>query len=142
MILYQLVCTDGHEFEAWFRDGTTYDKQSASGDVSCPHCGDTGVSKALTALHVSTKPAAGDSSEKRARELATQILQAVEKSRQHVEENFDYVGDHFAEEARRIHYGETDERDIYGEATSEETDDLREEGIKIFRLPPKIRRNG
>ncbi|MEQ8196210.1 MAG: DUF1178 family protein, partial [Rhodospirillales bacterium] len=116
MILYQLVCSDGHEFEAWFRDSATYDKQSVCGDVACPFCGDTGVSKALTALHVSTK-SSGNSAEKRARELAAQILQAVDKGRQHVEENFDYVGDQFADEARRIHHGETEERDIYGEAT-------------------------
>ena len=140
MILYQLACHGGHEFEAWFRDSASYDKQCTSGDVVCPFCGDRDVVKALTAPYISTK-GSSKPAEKRARELAMQILNAADKTRKHVEENFENVGDKFAEEARRIHYGESDERDVYGEATLDEAVDLTEEGIKTFRLPPKIKRN-
>ena len=140
MILYQLACHEAHEFEAWFRDSASYDKQCVSGNVVCPFCGDRDIVKALTAPYVSTKNSSKPA-EKRARELAMQILHTAEKTREHVEENFENVGDKFAEEARRIHYGETDERDIYGEATLDEADDLTEEGIKTFRLPPKKKLN-
>lgn len=140
MILYQLACHEGHEFEAWFHDSKTYDTQCESGDIVCPFCGDRDIVKALTAPYVSTK-SSSKPAEKRARELAMQILHAAEKSREHIEDNFENVGDKFAEEARRIHYGETDERDIYGEATREEAKDLTEEGINVFRLPPKKRLN-
>ena len=141
MILYQLACHEGHEFEAWFGDSVSYDAQCESGDIVCPFCGDRDIVKALTAPYVSTK-GPSKQGDKRARELAMQILHAADKSREHIENNFEDVGDKFADEARRIHYGETDERDIYGEATTDEADDLTEEGIKVFRLPPKKRLNG
>lgn len=141
MILYQLSCAGGHQFEAWFRDGATYDKQSAAGVVDCPFCGDNRVIKAPTAPHLSRRANNQDAAEARAKEVAEQILKAVNRLRENVEENFDYVGDKFAEEARRIHYGETDERGIYGEATNEETSDLDDEGIEYYRLPTPPRRD-
>jgi hypothetical protein len=73
--------------------------------------------------------------------VAEKILEAVDCLREEVEENCDYVGDGFAEEARRIHYGETEEHDIYGEATDQETSELDEEGVDFFRLPFPRRRN-
>lgn len=84
MILYQLACHEGHEFEAWFRDSKTYEKQCKSGDIVCPFCGDRDIVKALTAPYVSTK-GSSKPAEKRARELAMQILQAADKSREHIE---------------------------------------------------------
>ena len=79
--------------------------------------------------------------EKRAREVAEQILDAASKLREVVEENCEYVGDEFAEKARAIHYGETEERDIYGETTDQEAEDLDEEGIKFSRIPKLTRRS-
>ena len=140
MILYRLTCGDGHQFEAWFRDGATYDSQSASGDVECPFCGSNHVSKAPMAPHLAT--AKKITAEVRAREVAEQILQAVNKLHRHVEENCEYVGDEFAEEARAIHYGEAEERDIYGEATEAEAMDLDMEEIEFYRLPQRPRRDG
>ncbi len=145
MILYQLACSEGHEFEAWFRDSATYDEQRVTGDISCPYCGDDQVVKALTAPHVarsnSEKSIQTQTPEARAHELASHILRAVKKVREDVEASSDYVGDQFAEEARRIHYGETEERNIYGEATTEEADELDDEGIEFYRLPNYPRRN-
>ncbi len=141
MIVYQLGCRHGHQFEAWFRDGATYDKQSAAGIVECPYCGNSHVVKALTAPHLGKGSDRPEAAETRARVVAEQILRSVGRLRQSVEENFEYVGDKFAEEARRIHYGETDERGIYGEATDEETSDLDDEGIEYYRLPSTHRRN-
>lgn len=144
MILYQLKCQRGHAFEAWFLNGATYDSQQASGDVSCPHCGTTGVTKAPMAPNIPRRPS--DSSEapgveRRAREVAEEILEAVDGLRQEVEKNCDYVGDEFAEEARRIHYGEVEERGIYGEASDDEAEDLDDEGVEFFRVPFFRRRN-
>jgi hypothetical protein len=144
MILYQLKCHRGHAFEAWFLNGATYDSQQASGDVSCPHCGTTGVSKAPMAPNIS-RGRSGSSqdlkSEYRAQEVAEKILEAVDGLREEIEENCDYVGDEFAEEAKRIHFGESEERGIYGEATEEEADDLDDEGVEFFRFPSTRRRN-
>ncbi len=149
MILYQLKCQRSHDFEAWFLNSATYDSQFESGDVSCPHCGTTDVSKAPMAPNIARRQNAGQgsmsgppSSETRAQEVAEKILEAVDGLREEVEENCDYVGEDFAEEAKRIHYGETEEHDIYGEATDEEASELDEEGVDFFRLPFPRRRNG
>lgn len=140
MILYRLTCGDGHQFEAWFLDGATYDSQSASGDVECPFCGSVQVSKAPMAPHLAT--AKKKTAEVRAREVAEQILQAVNKLHRHVEKNCEYVGGEFAEEARAIHYDEAEERDIYGEATEGEAMDMDMDGIEFYRLPQRPRRDG
>jgi len=73
--------------------------------------------------------------------VAREVLDAVESIRQHVEDNCDYVGNDFADEARKIHYGEADERGIYGEATAEDNQALDEEGIEVFRIPTGPRRD-
>jgi len=80
------------------------------------------------------------SHESRAREVAERILEAAVEMRKEVEENCDYVGDQFAYEARKIHYGEADERGIYGEASDEETQKLDDEGIDVIKLP-NVRKN-
>ena len=145
MILYQLKCRQDHEFEAWFLNSAAYESQQASCDVGCPFCGTTEVTKAVMAPNLSPgrSPSCGDSgrSEERAKRVAEKILEAVNDLRENVEEHCDYVGDEFAEEARRIHYGDGEERVIYGEATDEEAEDLDEEGIDFFRLPFLRRRN-
>ncbi len=144
MILYQLKCQQGHDFEVWFLNSATYDSQQASGDVSCPHCGTISVTKAPMAPNIArgrSGNSSGPDAEHRAHEVAEKILEAVDGLRRDVEDNCDYVGDEFAEEARRIHFGETDERGIYGEASEEEAEDLDDEGIDFFRLPFTRRRD-
>ena len=141
MIRFQLKCCEGHEFEAWFHDGASFEKQRAGGSVECPFCGTTDVGKALMAPSLGRNAGKKTTDEDRAREVARKILRAVNNLRDHVEDNCEYVGDQFAEEARRIQYGETDERDIYGEATSEESTELDEEGIEFFHVPWAPRRD-
>ncbi len=148
MIVYQLRCSNGHEFEAWFRDSVTYDQQVKDGDVVCPQCGDVQVCKALMTPNIAPSrkrapgsPEESDRAERRAKEVAEQILEAVGSIRSHVENNFDNVGDEFAEEAKRIYYGEAEERSIYGSATNKEAEELDEEGIEFYRLPPTDRRD-
>ena len=135
MILYRLRCSDGHEFEAWFKDAASFDDQSAAEAVSCPVCGDAKVVKAPMAPRLA-KHHGDDKAQKedQVREAAKQMFATMEAVRKHVEENCDYVGDKFAEEARKIHYKETDERAIYGEATDDEAAELNDEGIKFQRV--------
>ncbi len=143
MIQYRLKCTNGHRFDAWFLDGATYDRQSAVGGISCPFCGDDQIGKAPMAPNLarSKNDKQIEPAELRATEVAERILNAVNRLRKKVEENCEYVGDNFAEEARSIYYGETEKRGIYGEASEQETVDLEEEGIEFFRIPIVPRRN-
>ena len=145
MILYQLRCSDDHRFEAWFRDSSAYDEQEKKTQISCPVCGDAHIAKAPMAPNISSPksgsgPKAG-SGDARARAVAERILKDVGRIRKHVEENCDYVGDKFAEEARRIHYGDSEDRGIYGEASREEADDLAAEDIEVWPLPLAKRRD-
>ena len=128
MILFDLRCKDGHGFEAWFRDSAAYDDQAAAGDLACPVCGSAQVSKALMAPAVISRPKidAGQ---------AAEMMRVWRGVQHHIEKNFDHVGPKFAEEARKIHYGEVDPRGIYGEATTEESHELAEEGIEFGRIP-------
>ena len=129
MIRFSLRCASGHEFEAWFRNGEGYEAQQKTGEIACPECGDSHVEKALMA------PSIGRSRELPAPISPAQLRAALVELRQQVETHCDYVGPQFAEEARRIHYGETDPRGIYGEATSDESRELADEGITFGRIP-------
>lgn len=135
MILFQLKCAENHQFEAWFRDGATFEAQSGSGTIECPHCGDRHVVKAPMAPRVVKQTSKAEAAERRAREVARQILDAVNALRDHVEQTCEYVGDRFADEARRIHDGEAEGRGIYGEATKDEAEELDDEGIEYARIP-------
>lgn len=136
MIRYSLICSNNHDFEAWFKDSASCDEQGARGQIACPHCGDTDVRKAIMAPGLISSGAADTgAAEERAHEVARKILAAVGGLREKIEDECDYVGDNFADEARRIHYGDAEERGIFGEATDSEVEELDEEGIEIFRVP-------
>lgn len=128
MIRFSLRCASEHEFEAWFRNGEGYETQQKAGEIACPDCGDTHVEKALMA------PSIGRPRESTPISPA-QLRSALVELRQQVESHCDYVGSQFAEEARRIHYGESDPRGIYGEASADESRELAKEGIKFGRIP-------
>jgi hypothetical protein len=129
MIRFSLRCASNHKFEAWFRSGDGYEAQQKAGEISCPECGDTHVEKALMA------PSIGRSREVGPPMSPAQLRTALVELRRQVESHCDYVGPQFAEEARRIHYGESDPRGIYGEASESESRELAEEGIKFGRIP-------
>ena len=154
MIRYALACSNGHDFESWFRDSEAFDMQAQRGLVSCPVCDSTSVTKQImsprvsrtdlpqlaeperedTAANVvpapeSTQPVVLMSDREKA---FRQMLRAV---RQHVVENSEHVGAQFANEARRMHEGVTEFRSIWGEATPEEARALAEEGIEAMALP-------
>lgn len=133
MIRYALACAAGHEFEGWFGSSSEFDDQSARGLVACPMCGVAQVRKQIMAPAVGgTKRTAREAPGSR-REM---MLQAMAKVRAHVEERFDYVGDAFANEARAIHEGRSEERGIYGEASPKEVKALIDDGVPVAPLPP------
>ncbi len=136
MIKYRLACDGGHEFEGWFKSGAAYDQQAAKGHISCPHCGSLSVTKAIMAPNVATRasPASTSTASKEAK-AAEQVRALMRQLRAAVEEKADYVGPRFAEEARKIHYDESEPRGVYGEASAEEANALVEEGIPVLPLP-------
>ncbi|MEL7490871.1 MAG: DUF1178 family protein [Pseudomonadota bacterium] len=133
MIKYNLLCAADHEFEGWFRSSDDFAAQSRDGLLECPACGSDDVRKAIMAPAIARPGAARR--DKRLAEIKESMSAAVTRARDYVEKNFDYVGEKFPEEARRIHYGETEKRGIYGEASGKEVKDLVSEGVEIAPLP-------
>jgi hypothetical protein len=153
MIHYDLRCAKDHVFDAWFRDSAAYDALARQKKLVCPVCGSKKVVKAPMAPRIgrshaeepamaeaadtqqSPMAAAGAAQGGRMMAMMQGRREMLEALKQHVEANCDYVGPNFAEEARKIHYGETEKRGIYGEATEEEPNALAEEGIDVQSLP-------
>lgn len=177
MILFDLRCANGHGFEAWFRDGKSYERLSDAGEITCAVCGDNKVEKALMAPNVRTRkalappplkapveapkdtPAKNEPTDNTEAPPASpappptttamepvqensafpeKVVEAMKMLRQaqtFIEKNFDPVGKNFAEEARKIHYGEAEKRNIYGQATEEEAETLADEGIDVNQIP-------
>lgn len=154
MIRYSLVCDKGHDFESWFADSAAYDKQAKRRLVTCPHCGSAKVDKAIMAPRlagakkskapveaspVEALPAAPEPAtpapvamlSPQERELRSKLKEL----RDHLTKNADNVGKKFPEQARKMHYGETEHRSIYGEASPEEAKAMAEEGIEFHPLP-------
>ncbi len=140
MIKYDLICEKEHEFEAWFRDSAAFDEQSAKKKVVCPFCGSKKVSKAIMAPRVSSKTRAKGKQSMLAGQQA-KLAKMMSEFRDHVEKTHDYVGDQFPEEARKIHYGETEHRDIYGEASLEDAKELVDEGVPVAPIPGPAKRD-
>ena len=158
MIRYALVCSQDHEFDGWFRSAADFDRQVADGLVSCAVCGRTDVQRALmapsvlkgrprgiadqvdTALAAPVPATVAAPSEPgpvavMADPQQKAMLDALVELKRRITASADYVGDKFAEEARKIHYGEAPERGIYGQTTGEEARALIEEGIEVHPLP-------
>jgi hypothetical protein len=157
MIRYTLVCDGGHDFESWFPSSESYDDQAARGFVACPLCGSARVTKGMMAPAVArtdrrggrslgakegeaeapeTQPVPAPQAVPLLSEPEQRIRALMRAVREHVTRTADDVGPAFPEEARRMHYGETPARPIYGEATRDEAQALVEEGIEVAPLPP------
>lgn len=135
MIRYSLSCDNAHEFEGWFSESADFDRQVASGFLTCPVCNSAAISKLLMAPSVSTarkkdemQTVAMDAARK---EAMAKLKEAVDA----IKANAEDVGAKFPEEARKIHYGEADARGIIGKATRDEAQALVEEGIEIAAIP-------
>src|SRR5271170_485560 len=162
MIHYALNCDQGHAFESWFQNSAAYDKQAKRGLVNCPVCGSDKVEKAIMAPRLARTDAAeprppsptpaptphppiqpaqmppippGKSPVAIMSSQERELRQKLKELRDHVTKNANYVGGRFPEEARKIHYGETEHRSIYGEASPDEAKQLHEEGIEFHPIP-------
>jgi hypothetical protein len=137
MIRYALSCEHEHLFEAWFRSSSDYDDQAAKGMVECPACFSTAVFKQVMSPAIAgTKRTASEPTPEDQSHMRSMMMDVLGKVRRHVEDNFDYVGDAFAREARDIHEGVAEQRGIYGEATPTEVKALVADGIQVAPLPP------
>ena len=156
MIHYQLYCSNDHNFDGWFRDSGAFDLQAKNGLLSCPSCGGADVRRALMAPALGKQreapeqlpaPAASPAPEPAAPtvaggQLPDGVRAMLQRMRSEIEKRCDYVGPGFAEEARKIHNGESDTRGIYGEATPEEAERLADDGIQIAQIPWVPRADG
>lgn len=152
MIHYQLRCDQDHGFDGWYKDSQAYERLARGGLIECPVCGGTKVSRALMAPAIGrgqvaeaappppVTPRAGAPAV--AGPMPAQMLALLQRMRAEVERHCDDVGADFAEEARRMHRGESDRRGIYGETSDAEAEALRDEGIEIARLPWVPRADG
>jgi len=149
VILYNLLCFRGHAFEGWFTSIAAYDEQAEGGKLFCPICNSRKVGKAPMAPALATSMSQCErvvaETPVRTQEIPQQLPDELRKMRQfvtglrtYVEQNAEYVGRKFPDEARKIHYGESEERHIYGEASLQEAADLVEEGIDLAPLPPDL----
>ena len=130
MIVFNLNCSDcASSFEGWFENTNDYNKQIKKGLLTCPSCNSTQIKKGLMAPNVSKK--SNSKISKRNKSIASN----VKKLKKIIEKEFDYVGDKFTEEAKKIKYGEVKERAIYGEASIEQTKELIDEDIDVLPLP-------
>lgn len=164
MMHYTLACSMDHEFDGWFASSQAFDQQVARNLVECPICGDLKIRRALMAPALPRKsntrdsataaqpiaaavppeaaPASGKNVAVSGDRLPAHVRAALQRLRAEVERNCDYVGDQFAEEARRIHTGQSERRAIYGETTPDEAEALAEDGIEISRVPWVPRADG
>ena len=130
MIVFNLNCCDcDYSFEGWFENSKEYSIQKKKNLITCPSCESIKIKKGLMTPNLTKKSNSKKNLPKKT------IASNISKIRKIVEKNFDYVGDKFTEEAKKIKYGETKDRSIYGEATLEQTKELIDEDIEIMPLP-------
>jgi hypothetical protein len=159
MIHYQLRCGQSHEFDGWFNDSASFEKQAKRGLVECPECGGTDVERALMTPAVPSKrvslkreslpvPAAESvaapivAQEKTAVQMPAKMLAVLQRMRAEIEKHCDYVGPDFADQARAMHRGEVEPKAIYGETSDEQAESLAEEGIEVAKIPWVPRADG
>jgi len=144
MIIYDLRCHQAHQFEGWFRSAEDYQQQQASGLLCCPLCDSKDVTRVPSASYVHTgktgemknsqspaKPAAASATPP----AETLLQQTLAHFQQYLINNSENVGAGFAEEAKKMHYGEAEKRNIHGQASGDQLQELREDGIDVFSMP-------
>ena len=141
MIIYDLLCDGQHRFEGWFKNADEFQHQLQTGLVSCPICGSDHVHRVPSASHISNglgdkEPVSSSKPALRNDTIDTHPEHILQLLHDYVNNNYDDVGSQFAEEAKKIHYGESEVRNIKGSATVNEVKELKEEGITAVPLPP------
>ena len=135
MIKFDLKCINDHIFEASFDDSSSFENQRKKKLIQCPYCNNSKISKSIMAPNITSKSNNSKKLKRSQERIYANYNQQVKKLKKEIEKNYTYVGNKFPEEARKIHYGEKEDKPIYGEATEKESKDLIEEGIPLIRLP-------
>ncbi len=136
MIIFDLTCSHEHRFEGWFQSQENFAQQLAGGLISCPVCGSIDIHRVPSAVHLGkTASAPQDSQGIQMMTPHGEILALYQKLLSTIVSNCEDVGKEFANEARKIHYLEAPQRSIRGEASAEDYESLREEGIEVLRFP-------
>ena len=131
MIVFNLICNDcSSEFEGWFDDTKQFDQQKRKKLIDCPNCGSYSIKKTLNIPNLPSK-----SNSKKDSKIKKTMANNIKKYKKIIEKNFDYVGENFTEEVKKMKYGEIKERPVYGEATIDQTKELVEEDINVVPLP-------
>ena len=129
MIAFDLICSNGHQFECWFKDSASFETQQVQGIINCPVCDDHQVEKVLSTFAI--KKNGGE----KKRDKGTETLEALRWVCDYVEKNFEDVGIDFTKEALKIHYGESKKRNIKGMATPDQEKLLKDEGVQFLKIP-------
>lgn len=130
MIAFDIFCSNGHKFECWFKDSSSFEEQKSSGLITCPICNDNQIEKAFSPFRIKKN------GEKKREEIdPQQAYQALQIINDYIDKHFEDVGADFYKEALKIHYDETEKRNIRGTATTEEEVILKEEGVQFFKVP-------
>jgi hypothetical protein len=134
MIAYDLICSNGHIFECWFRDSASFDEQKSTGLINCPVCNDCDVEKVFSPFAIGKNEERKEERKKEEINPANpyRVLQLIQE---HLDKHFEDVGTDFTKEALKIHYGEAEKRNIKGTATTEEEIVLKEEGVPFLKIP-------
>ena len=135
MIRFALKCENEHRFESWFQSGSAFDALLDRALVSCPDCGSTDIAKDLMAPKVAANSTEPEPAQTMVSSPEPDLAEAIQKLRDHVEKNSDYVGKSFASEARAMHEGDVPHRPIYGEVDKKEAKSLIEDGVPAVPLP-------
>ena len=135
MIKFDLKCDKGHIFEACFDNSNSFEAQRKKKLIECPFCSSFRISKSIMAPNVASKTNSSKKLKKEQEKVFATYDKQIKKIKSEIEKNYTYVGKKFPEEARKIHYGEKEDKSIYGEATEKESKDLMAEGISLVRLP-------
>jgi len=141
MVIYDLICDNSHDFEGWFKNVADFEQQQATGMLSCPFCESLSVTRKLTAPNVSRKSNSAPVKQEVAiggsAEAYTKLQSMLGKMHEFIDNNFEDVGNRFAEEALNIHKGDREKQNIKGTASKEEIKQLADEGVTALPIPPK-----
>ena len=133
MIKYNLKCKNKHEFESWFADSKEFERLKSKKIIECTFCGTKLIEKSIMSPNILSKDEKNQNyvGSKNFKKIREDLI----KMRNFVEKNFEYVGENFPSEVRNVYYDKKKNKNIYGKATPEETEELKEEGIELTSIP-------
>ena len=134
MIKYNLKCSNGHEFKSWFSDSNEFDKLNKKKLLECIYCSSKDIKKSIMSPMVSGVKIKNHNTSSTNKKLSNQKNDLL-KIRNYIENNFEFVGDKLSKKAREVYYDKQTKKSFYGTATSEEREELAEEGIDLLTVP-------